>query len=175
MRRVAKSINFGIVYGMSSFGLSNQLGISRKDAQTFIERYFKHYVGVKKFMTDIVELARKNGYVTTLLNRRRTLPDILSKNKTVREFAERTALNTPIQGTAAEIIKLAMLHVEEKLAQEKIPAQLLLQIHDELVFELPSEWVEVAEPVIKTTMENALALAVPLVVNCTISKTLAKG
>ena len=174
MRRVAKSINFGIVYGMSSFGLSNQLGIGRKEAQTFIDRYFRHYSGVKRFMEEIVEQARINGYVTTLLGRRRTLPDILAKNKTQREFAERTAINTPIQGTAAEIIKCAMLKVEDALIHEKIPARLLLQIHDELIFELPEESVDTARATICCSMENALTLSVPLVVNCSIGHNLAK-
>ena len=112
MRRVAKTINFGIVYGMSAFGLASQLDVSRKDAATFIDRYFAHYKGVKRYMNTIVEQARKDGWVSTLLNRRRMLPDIASANKVKREFAERTAINTPIQGTAADIIKLATLAVD---------------------------------------------------------------
>lgn len=175
MRRVAKSINFGIVYGMSSFGLSNQLGLSRKDAQTFIERYFAHYSGVKQFMQDIVEQARCDGYVTTLCKRRRVLPDINAKNKNQREFAERIALNTPIQGTAADIIKLAMIKVEEYIAAEGLQARLLLQIHDELVFELPEEEREVAEQIIGRSMETALPLDVPLRVNFEVGHSLAKG
>ncbi|MEJ2136472.1 MAG: DNA polymerase I, partial [Desulfofustis sp.] len=135
MRRVAKSINFGIVYGMSSFGLSNQLQISRREASLFIDRYFNLYRGVKQFMEEIVEQAKKDGYVTTLLNRRRYLPEIDASNKVRREFAERAALNTPIQGTAADIIKLAMLRVDELLKQRRSSCRMLLQIHDELVFE----------------------------------------
>lgn len=174
MRRVAKSINFGIVYGMSSFGLSEQLNIGRKEAQTFIDRYFRHYAGVKQFMTDIVDRARKDGYVSTLLNRRRNLPEIHSSNRTQREFAERMAINTPIQGTAADIIKLAMLAVDRVINTERLPVRLLLQVHDELVFELPREEMEPALSHIKKAMEQALPLDVPLIVNCTIGNNLAK-
>jgi DNA polymerase-1 len=175
MRRVAKSINFGIVYGMSSYGLSEQLGIGRKEAHTFIERYFHLYSGVKAFMNEIVALARKQGFVTTLLNRRRELPDINSKNKNTREFAERIALNTPIQGTAADIIKLAMLAVVPALAREGLGARLLLQIHDELVFEVPLDQVEKTGAVVRQAMESALPLAVPLTVHLETGMSLAKG
>ncbi len=174
MRRVAKSINFGIVYGMSSFGLASQLNIGRKDAQTFIDRYFKHYAGVKRFMSEIVEQARRDGYVTTLLGRRRLVPEIGVKNRVRREFAERTAINTPIQGTAADIIKLAMLKVEKALAASGIAAELLLQIHDELVFEVPVAEVGEAKELICGAMERAMALAVPLVVNVEVGESLAK-
>ncbi len=174
MRRVAKSINFGIVYGMSSFGLSNQLGISRKEAQTFIDRYFGLYTGVKQFMQAVVEDARKDGFVTTLCKRMRTLPEINAKNKNLREFAERTALNTPIQGTAADIIKLAMIGVQEVIIRENLTARLLLQIHDELVFELPEEEVEESKGHIRRAMESSLTLDVPLVVNFAVGKSLAK-
>ncbi len=175
MRRVAKSINFGIVYGMSSYGLSGQLGISRKDAKKFIDRYFGLYTGVKQFMEEVIEQARKDGYVTTLCNRRRALPEINAKNKNVREFAERTALNTPIQGTAADIIKLAMIEVQKVIAKEKLSARLLLQIHDELVFELPKEDVELCKGYITNAMETALPLDVPLVVNISVGNNLAKA
>ena len=172
MRRVAKSINFGIVYGMSSFGLANQLKISRKEAQTFIERYFQLYRGVKQFMEDIVAKARVDGFVTTLLHRRRMLPDINAKNKTDREFAERTAINTPIQGTAADIMKMAMIKVVKALEKSGLAARLLLQIHDELVFELPESEVEKTKEMVRTAMEEALSLDVPLVVNFEIGKNL---
>ncbi len=174
MRRVAKSINFGIVYGMSSFGLSNQLGLGRKEAQTFIDRYFAHYHGVKNFMENIKEEAREKGYVTTLCKRRRALPDINAKNKNLRDFAERIALNTPIQGTAADIIKLAMIEVERVIAEQSLKAQLLLQIHDELVFELPESELEITSNLVRQAMENALALDVPLVVNLEVGNSLAK-
>ncbi len=175
MRRVAKSINFGIVYGMSSFGLSNQLNISRKEASRFIDKYFHLYSGVKEFMKKIVEQAGVDGYVTTLLNRRRMLPEIKVKNKTRREFAERTAINTPIQGTAADIIKLAMIKVVPALREENLSARLLLQIHDELVFELPADELDKTRKVVKIAMENALKLDVPLVVNFEVGESLAKG
>jgi len=175
MRRVAKSINFGIVYGMSSYGLSNQLNISRKEASRFIEKYFHLYGGVKEFMGKVVAQAGIDGYVTTLLRRRRMLPEIKSKNKNRREFAERTAINTPIQGTAADIIKLAMIKVVPALQKENLSASLLLQIHDELVFELPESELEATQKVVKTAMEGAFELDVPLVVNFEIGKSLAKG
>jgi len=174
MRRVAKTINFGIVYGMSSFGLAGQLNLSRREAQTFIERYFKHYAGVQQFMEDIVKQARKDRYVTTLLNRIRNLPDINSSNRTRREFAERTAINTPIQGTAADIIKLAMIKVDKKLKEAKLKANMLLQIHDELVFEVPEKEVEKAEKLVKKCMESVMKLDVPLVVNISVGKDLSK-
>ncbi len=174
MRRVAKTINFGIVYGMSSFGLSNQLEISRKEAQTFIDRYFAHYRGVREFMDSIVEQARNDGYVTTMLGRRRGLPDIDHRNRTRREFAERTAINTPIQGTAADIIKLAMLQVERELKRQRLEASMILQIHDELVLEVPEEEVAAAEELLKTSMENVIQLDVPLVVNLDVSTNLAR-
>jgi len=175
MRRVAKTINFGIVYGMSSFGLAAQLNISRKEAQTFIDRYFQLYGGVRQFMEDIVEKARVDGFVTTLLHRRRILPDINSKKKTDREFAERTAINTPIQGTAADIVKLAMIKVSSALAQEGLGARLLLQIHDELVFELSEVELEATQRIVRPAMEDVLALDVPLLVNFERGNSLAKS
>lgn len=174
MRRVAKSINFGIVYGMSSFGLSEQLNIGRKEAQTFIDRYFRHYEGVKRFMTDIVAQAKRDGYVTTLLGRRRNMPEIDSSNRVRREFTERMAINTPIQGTAADIIKLAMIAVDKVIIDKGLSARLLLQVHDELVFELPQEDLDSTITIIKTSMEQAMQLDVPLVVNCTVGESLAK-
>ncbi len=175
MRRVAKTINFGIVYGMSSFGLAAQLNISRKEAQAFIDRYFQLYGGVKQFMEAIVEKARVDGFVTTLLHRRRILPEINAKNKTDREFAERTAINTPIQGTAADIVKLAMIKVTMALTKEGLGARLLLQVHDELVFELLEAELEKTKKIVKLAMEEALTLDVPLVVNFDTGKSLAKG
>lgn len=174
MRRVAKSINFGIVYGMSSFGLANQLDIGRKEAQRFIDRYFSLYTGVQRFMGEIVLKARDDGYVTTLLGRRRSVPDINAKNKAQREFAERMAINTPIQGTAADIIKLAMIECRRALQLAGLSAKMLLQIHDELVFELPESETLATLPIVKSAMENAMAIDVPLVVNCTVGRSLAK-
>ncbi|WP_446010016.1 DNA polymerase I [Candidatus Electrothrix sp.] len=175
MRRVAKSINFGIVYGMSAFGLSAQLGISRKDAQTFIDRYFVHYPGIQQFMDDIMDQARADGYVTTLLGRRRQLPEINVSNRNRRQFAERMAINTPIQGTASDIIKLAMIKVHEELLTQKAQAKLLLQIHDELVLEVPEDEQESVAAMVKATMESVMKLDVPLKVNTEVGPSLDKG
>jgi DNA polymerase-1 len=173
MRRVAKTINFGIVYGMSSYGLAGQLGISRKEAQTFIDRYFEHYSGIKTFMAHVVEQAREDGFVTTLLGRRRQLPEITASNRTRREFAERTAINTPIQGTAADIIKLAMLEVDRELQGQKC-ARMILQIHDELVLEVEQESIETVSAMITRVMESVMKLDVPLKVNLSLSQNLGK-
>jgi DNA polymerase-1 len=174
MRRVAKTINFGIVYGMSAFGLAGQLNISRKEAKTFIERYFELFAGVRRYMEEIVSQAREKGFVTTLFHRRRPLPDINSPNRISREFAERTAINTPIQGTAADIIKLAMLRVDDQLRRQGLKARLLLQIHDELILEVPAAEVEPATALVREAMEGAFALAVPLTVNITAGHNLAE-
>ncbi len=173
MRRVAKTINFGIVYGMSAFGLAGQLNIPQKKARTFIDRYLDHYSGVKRFMDDIVRQARKDGFVTTLLNRRRPLPEIKSPNKNRREFAERTAINTPIQGTAADIIKLAMIKVDRELEKTKLHARSVLQIHDELVFETPEPEIEQTAVLVKNAMESVMDLDVPLIVNISTGNSLA--
>lgn len=173
MRRVAKTINFGIVYGMSSFGLSSELDISRKEAQVFIDRYFEHYPGIKRFMEAIVEQARKDGYVSTLLGRRRLLPDINHPNRTRREFAERTAINTPIQGTAADIIKLAMLRTADELRRQQLGARMILQVHDELILEVPQEEVTATSRLLQEAMEHVVALDVPLVVNLSANSSLA--
>ncbi|MEN8141960.1 MAG: DNA polymerase I, partial [Thermodesulfobacteriota bacterium] len=175
MRRVAKTINFGIVYGMSAFGLAGQLKISRKEAQTFITRYFQHYAGVERFMGEIVETAKKQGYVTTLLGRRRYLPEITSRNKTRRDFAERTAINSPIQGTAADIMKLATIKCHQALAQHALQAKMVLQIHDELVFETPDGERQEVSGLVKEVMESVLELDVPLLVNISSGQNLAKG
>jgi DNA polymerase-1 len=175
MRRAAKTINFGIVYGMSSFGLASQLHVSRKEAQTFIDRYFAHFSGIKDFMESIVGKAKKDGFVTTLLGRRRYLPEINSTNRIQREFAERTAINTPIQGTAADVIKLAMLRVQRELDQRQLQTRLLLQIHDELVLEVPQNELEVVAALVKEHMEAAMSLRVPLVVHLGYGQSLEKG
>jgi DNA polymerase-1 len=173
MRRVAKTINFGIIYGMSSFGLASQLGITRKEAQTFIDRYFEHYPGIKSFMDSVIEQAGEDGYVTTLLGRRRQLPDIKTSNRNRREFAERTAINTPIQGTAADIIKLAMLEVHEKL-KKLTGTRMILQIHDELVLEIQEEEIPATTAMVTEAMESVLTLDVPLKVNIHVSQNLDK-
>ena len=165
MRRHAKAVNFGIVYGISDYGLSQSLNITRKEAGQFIDRYLKGYPGVKEYMDDIVRDAKEKGYVSTLLQRRRYLPEITSRNFNIRSFAERTAMNTPIQGSAADIIKKAMLEMAERMKQEKLKSRLLLQVHDELIFEAPEEEIEKLKHIVPDVMENAVELKVPLKVD----------
>ncbi len=160
MRRHAKAVNFGIVYGISEFSLAEDIGVSRAEAKAYIDSYLARYEGVRKYMHDIVEFARENGYVATMFGRRRDLPDIHSKNFNVRSAAERIALNTPIQGTAADIIKKAMLRTADALAP--LQAQLVLQIHDELIVECPREEAEQVRALVTEAMEGAAQLAVPL-------------
>jgi DNA polymerase-1 len=162
MRRQAKAVNFGIVYGISDYGLSQNLDITRRDAAQFIEQYFAVFQGVRKYMDEIVKDARRDGYVTTLLQRRRYLPEITASNFNLRSFAERTAMNTPIQGTAADIIKLAMVQMADRLKQDGLKSRMLLQVHDELVFEVPEEELEAMRRVVPEVMAGALKLDVPL-------------
>ncbi|AKG34100.1 DNA polymerase I [Paenibacillus durus] len=162
MRRSAKAVNFGIVYGISDYGLSQNLNITRKEAARFIEQYFEVFQGVRRYMDEIVREARKAGYVTTLLERRRYLPEINASNFNLRSFAERTAMNTPIQGTAADIIKLAMIHMDRALFERKLKSRMLLQVHDELVFEVPEDELETMKKLVPEVMEGALKLSVPL-------------
>ncbi|MFS0865236.1 DNA polymerase I [Fredinandcohnia sp. 179-A 10B2 NHS] len=171
MRRQAKAVNFGIVYGISDFGLSQNLGITRKDAGRFIERYFASFPGVKEYMEEIVEECRQKGYVSTLLQRRRYIPEITARNFNVRSFAERTAMNTPIQGSAADIIKKAMIDMAARLKDEKLQAKLLLQVHDELIFEAPEEEIEILKKIVPDVMENTISLKVPLKVDYSYGKT----
>jgi len=171
MRRQAKAVNFGIVYGISDYGLSQSLGITRKGAAQFIERYFERFPGVQEYMTNIVREAKEKGYVTTLLHRRRYLPEITSRNFNLRSFAERTAMNTPIQGSAADIIKLAMINMSERLKKEKLKTKLLLQVHDELIFEAPEEEIEILKVIVPEEMEKAIELDVPLKVDYSYGPT----
>jgi len=162
MRRQAKAVNFGIVYGISDYGLSQNLGITRREAAAFIEQYFAAFPGVRKYMDDIVAQAKEEGYVTTLMGRRRYLPDIRASNFNLRSFAERTAMNTPIQGTAADIIKLAMVRMDETLRERGLRSRMLLQVHDELVFEVPPEELETMKELVPKVMAEAFPLDVPL-------------
>ncbi|TVY06929.1 DNA polymerase I [Paenibacillus cremeus] len=165
MRRQAKAVNFGIVYGISDFGLSQNLNITRKEAGQFIEQYFAVFQGVRGYMDDIVKKARQDGYVSTLLQRRRYLPEITASNFNLRSFAERTAMNSPIQGTAADIIKLAMVQLDERMRQEGVQSRMLLQVHDELVFEVPESELPLMKRIVAEVMEGALKLDVPLKVD----------
>ncbi len=161
-RSAAKTVNFGIIYGISAFGLSQRMGIKRTEAKEIIETYFEQYSRVKAYMDESIERARKNGYVETLFGRRRYLEDINSRNATVRGFAERNAINSPIQGTAADIIKIAMINLHEALAQSSLSSKMILQVHDELVFDVHKSEVEVMKALILDKMMNAVKLDVPM-------------
>ena len=164
LRRSAKAINFGLIYGMSAFGLAQQLGLSRNQAQAYIDLYFSRYPGVKQYMDNIREQARQQGYVETLFGRRLYLPDINAKNPALRQYAERTAINAPMQGTAADIIKRAMLACDAWLEASQIDARMIMQVHDELVFEVAENQLDSAMGTINQLMSQAASLKVPLVV-----------
>ena len=171
MRRQAKAVNFGIVYGISDYGLSQNIHVSRKQAHEFIQNYFKEFPGVKEYIENIVKKARKQGYVETITHRRRYLPEINSKNFSRRSFAERTAMNTPIQGSAADIIKIAMIRMADKLRDEGLHAKMLLQIHDELIFEAPEEEIPRLKELVPKVMDSAVKLDVPLKVESKVGDT----
>ncbi len=164
-RRNAKAVNFGIVYGISSFGLSQDLSITRKEAAEYIEQYFKTYPKVKGFLDGMVEEAKKNGYVTTLFGRRRPIPELSSSNFMQRSFGERVAMNSPIQGTAADIIKIAMIRVYNKLKEEGLKSRLILQVHDELLIETNESEEETVRKILESQMKEAVQLAVTLEVD----------
>ena len=175
MRSRAKTVNFGIVYGISDYGLAQQLGVSRAEAGKYIADYFARYTGVKEYMNNEIAKAKKMGYVATLFGRRRYLPDINHSNYNLRSFAERTAINTPIQGTAADIIKIAMLKVNTALRTAKVKSRVLLQVHDELVLEVTDEEKEQVAALVKQAMESAVELKVPLVAETALGKTWAQA
>src|SRR5690625_1581741 len=156
---------------MSDYGLSQNLGITRKEAGEFIDRYFTIYPGVKQYMDDIVQEAKHAGYVTTLMNRRRYLPEITSRNFNQRSFAERTAMNTPIQGSAADIIKKAMVDLHAALVEKDLEAQMLLQVHDELILQLPKKELETIQEIVPQVMESTVELKVPLKVDMSHGKS----
>lgn len=164
-RRTAKAVNFGIIYGQTDYGLSRELGISRREAQAYIDLYFSRYPLVQTFINDTIEQARAQGYVTTMMGRRRYIKDINSRNRNLRQFAERTAVNSPIQGTAADIIKLAMIHCDKAIEDNRLDAKMLLQVHDELIFEVSREDALGLSLVVRKCMEDALKLTVPLKVD----------
>ena len=170
MRSRAKAVNFGIVYGISDYGLSRDLDISRKEAKEYIDNYLKNYIMVDKYMKDIVNKGKKDGYVETLLNRRRYIPELKSRNFNVRSFGERIAMNTPIQGTAADIIKIAMVKVHRELKNRKLKSRLILQVHDELIIETFKDEVEEVKKVMKDIMENSIKLDIPLKVEISIGE-----
>jgi len=164
-RARAKAVNFGIIYGSSAFGLANNLGIATAEAQEIVDAYFARYAGVRRFLDSTIRDAKGRGHVSTFLGRRRYLPDLASKNRVLRQAAERMAVNTVIQGTAADLIKKAMVEVDAALAGSDLHALMIMQVHDELVFELPADEVEPLSELLRHHMEGALALRVPLVID----------
>jgi DNA polymerase-1 len=175
LRRQAKAINFGIIYGMSAFGLSKQLNIGQKMAQTFIDHYFARYKGVKAFIDENLTAANQSKRTSTLLGRIRLLPDINSRNRVVRQAAERTAINTPIQGSAADLIKLAMINVAGAINDKKLEADMLLSVHDELIFEVPPHELDALQTLVKEIMEGVWELKVPLKVNLAVGDNWAEA
>ena len=169
-RRKAKEINFGIMYGMGRFGLSNRLEISIEEAATFIDNYFQKYPGVHAFIEQTIADVRHKGYVTTMMNRRRYLSEINASNRRVREFAERNAINTPIQGTAADLIKVAMIRIHDEMIKRKLNSMMIMQVHDELVFEVPSNELDDMKQLVVNNMESALKLSVPVHVDVGVAK-----
>jgi len=161
----AKTVNFGIIYGVSAFGLSQQTNLNRSEAKELIETYYATYPKLRSYMQDQVDFARDNGYVSTVLGRRRYLKDINSQNAIVRGAAERNAVNAPIQGSAADIIKLAMIAIQNRLENENWKSKMLLQVHDELVFDVPKEEINTLQEMVKKEMENAFEINVPLIVD----------
>ncbi len=170
MRRTAKAVNFGIIYGISPFGLSKNIRVSQKEAKEFIDHYFALYKGVKSYIERTIADARKNGYVTTILNRRRYLPELNSKNKQMKEFAERTAVNTPVQGSAADLIKIAMINISRSIKNKNLKSKIILQVHDELVFEIPEVEKKIMVDLVKKEMEGVMGLKIPLIVDTCIGK-----
>ena len=164
MRRNAKAVNFGIIYGQSAFGLSQNLGISRKEAAEIIESYFTQYAGIKQYMSDTMNFARENGYVETIMGRRRYVRDINSANATVRGFAERNAINAPIQGSAADMIKIAMIKIHQDIIDKKLDSRMTMQVHDELVFDVPETEIEIMRVIIEHRMKTAIETTVPILV-----------
>ena len=169
-RRSAKAINFGLIYGMSAFGLAKQLGIGRYEAQDYVDLYFERYPGVKKYMDTTRKLAHKQGYVETVFGRRLYLPEINARNKQRQQYAERTAINAPMQGTAADIIKRAMINVDAALEKSKLDARVVMQVHDELVVEVANKDIDALTKLMCKEMERAADLKVPLVVGIGVGK-----
>ena len=161
-RSSAKAVNFGIVYGISDFGLGEQLGIGRKAAKAYIEQYLEEYAGIKKYMEKIVEEAKQKGYASTMFGRRRYIKELQSNNYMVREFGKRAAMNTPIQGTAADIMKIAMIKVYNELKTQNLKSKIVLQVHDEMMIEAPIEEKDQVTQILKQSMESATTLKIPL-------------
>ena len=171
MRSEAKAVNFGIVYGISDFGLATNIHTSRKKAKDYIEKYFEKYPKIKEYMDNSVKNCKEKGYVETLWGRRRYVPEINSNNYNVRQFGERVAMNAPIQGTAADIIKIAMVNIEKELEERKLSSKLIIQVHDELLIEAKDEELDIVKELLVRNMENVIEMAVPLKVDANSGKT----
>jgi DNA polymerase-1 len=169
-RRRAKTVNFGIVYGISDFGLAEQLGVSRSEAHDFIEAYYAAYPKIRTYMKSLVEFCEKNGYVETLCRRRREIPEIKDKNRMVREFGKRAAMNAPIQGSAADLIKIAMIRIDKAMKEAGVRSRMILQVHDELIFNVPEEEIEQMKGIIEEGMIHAMELKVPLTAECAVGR-----
>jgi DNA polymerase-1 len=169
-RSKAKAVNFGIAYGQGAFGLAQNLGIPRAEAKAIIDDYFTQFPGIRGYMDEMIGFCRTNGYVKTMLGRRRYLPDITSGNNTVRAQAERVAINAPMQGSAADIIKVAMVRIHDRIKKERLKSRLLLQVHDELVFDAHNDEAQDLKAMVKELMEGAMRLDVPLVVDISLGK-----
>ena len=165
LRRRAKAVNFGIVYGISAFALAQDIGVTVAEAKAYMDRYFETYSTLRQYMTDVVAQAEQDGYVQTMMHRRRPLPELKSSNFNLREFGKRVALNMPVQGSAADIMKLAMVRVHDRLKREGLRARLLMQVHDELIAECPAEEQAQVKRILTEEMEHAAALSVPLTVD----------
>ena len=170
MRRNAKAVNFGIIYGMSDFGLAEQIGVSVKEARDFIQKYFATYPEIKTYMDQSIAMAKEKGYVSTILNRKRYIPEIKEKNHIRQEFGKRLAMNSPIQGSAADILKLAMIQVDQALKEKKLKSKMILQVHDELIFDVYQDELEDVMNIVKEGMEHAVSMEVELKAEGTYAK-----
>jgi DNA polymerase-1 len=170
IRNRAKAINYGINYGQSPFGLAQLLGIDQKDAKDYIDRYFEKYPKVKAYLEGTIQFVQQNGYVVTMFGRRRYIPEIRSRDRNVFLAAQRAAINTPLQGTAADIIKVAMIQLQKEIRDKRLRSRMTMQVHDELVFEVPEEETDEVSALVKSRMENVIHLAVPLTVDLSIGR-----
>ncbi|MDH5201858.1 MAG: DNA polymerase I [Nitrospirota bacterium] len=175
IRRIAKTVNFGVIYGISPFGLSEALSITRDEAKTYIEQYFHRHPGVKRYIEITIDEARKKGFVTTLFGRRRAIPELKNQNATIRQQGERLAINSPIQGTAADIIKIAMINIRKRFQEKGLKTRMILQVHDELLFEIPAQELEIVKDIVKKEMEGVTALSVPVRVDINYGKNWAEA
>ena len=171
MRSRAKAVNFGIIYGISAFSLAKDIGVSRKEADSYIKNYFKHYSNIEKYMQETINFAKKTGFAETMFGRRRYLPELKSSNFNLRSFGERVARNMPIQGSAADIIKIAMINVDKKIREEKLDAKIILQVHDEIIVEALQNQAERVKYILESEMAHAVNISVPLIAEASVGKS----